>query len=77
VENLALISEKKQTFNPENLLSNNSSGAGSNLEKSVGYQELNLLSKLLLTNDPTEQTKSKNLVLLDLFPNEDLEYSSQ
>jgi hypothetical protein len=71
---------KRETFNPETLLASDSEGAAQSTEKSVGYKELNLLSKLLLSSS-IDANKSpndnKNLVLLDLFAHEDSDYSSQ
>lgn len=69
---------QRETFNPDELLGKSSESSGNKLEKSVGYQELNLLSKLLLSNDTNNDFSEKtNLVLLDLFPSEDAEYNSQ
>jgi len=71
--------EERETFNPDSLLGCDSEGGAQNTEKSVGYQELNLLSKLLLSadNESKKTTEKANMVLLDLFPNEDADYSSQ
>jgi hypothetical protein len=72
-----VLDQQRDTFNPDDLLGKSSEDSVNNLEKSVGYQELNLLSKLLLTNEKRDSIESTNMVLLDLFQNEESEYNSQ
>lgn len=71
------MDQQRDTFNPDELLGKSSESSANNLEKSVGYQELNLLSKLLLSNETKDFSENTNMVLLDLFQNEDTEYNSQ
>ncbi|XP_065343038.1 protein OSCP1 [Cloeon dipterum] len=69
-EATAFVQDDNQIFNPESLLMSKTPEnliASGNVEKSVGYQELNLLSKLLHPerNEPPRETA--NLILIDMF----------